>query len=90
MTQGVLYVGTAGTSAWFSSDLGTAWVRPNSSSGLYLEARIWSMSCHPSNPDHLLAGTDFGVYRWSETEQKWTHLPSPMDGRLVWAIAISP
>jgi photosystem II stability/assembly factor-like uncharacterized protein len=90
MTQGVLYVGTAGTSAWFSSDLGSAWVRPNSSSGLYLESRIWSMSCHPSDPDHLLAGTDFGVYRWSESEQKWTHLPSPMDGRLVWAIAISP
>jgi photosystem II stability/assembly factor-like uncharacterized protein len=86
----MLYVGTAGTSMWFSADRGETWVRPNSSSGLYLESRIWSITTHPSDPEHLIAGTDFGVYRWSEVEQKWTHLPSPMDGKIVWAIAQSP
>jgi photosystem II stability/assembly factor-like uncharacterized protein len=90
VNTGMLYVGTAGTSVWFSGDFGEIWVRPNSSSGLYLESRIWSITSHPSDPDHLTVGTDRGVYRWSESEQHWTHLPSPMDGKLVWAISQSP
>ena len=30
------------------------------------------------------------MHRWDETEQRWTHLRSPLDGRPVWAIAQSP
>ena len=90
MSKGMLYVGTAGTSVWFSPDFGETWCRPNSSCGLYLESRAWSLTSHPSDEDHLFAGTDRGVYRWSEAEQRWTHLPSPMDGKLVWAISQSP
>lgn len=90
MTTGMLYVGTAGTSLWFSGDFGETWARPNSSSGLYLESRIWSITSHPADKDKLTVGSDMGVYRWSEQEQHWTHLPSPMDGKLVWAITQSP
>jgi photosystem II stability/assembly factor-like uncharacterized protein len=86
----MLYVGTAGTSTWFSRDLGETWVRPNSKSGLYLESRVWTLAAHPALPDQLLAGTDLGLYRWSEAEQRWTHLPSPMDGRCIWALAHRP
>jgi photosystem II stability/assembly factor-like uncharacterized protein len=86
----MLYVGTAGTSTWFSGDMGETWVRPNSKSGLYLESRIWSLTSHPDDPDHLLAGTDGGLFRWSEAEQAWTHLASPMDGTSIWAVAQAP
>jgi photosystem II stability/assembly factor-like uncharacterized protein len=86
MIGGMLYVGTAGTSTWFSGDLGENWVRPNSASGLYLESRIWTLSSHPGRPDDLLAGTDMGLYRWSESGQAWTHMPSPMDGKCIWAL----
>ena len=88
--QGMLYVGTAGTSTWFSGDGGENWVRPNSKSGLYLEARIWCLTSHPDTPDTVWAGTDDGLYRWNEPEQRWSQISSPMDGACVWALAMAP
>ena len=85
-----LCVGTAGTSVWFSKDLGETWTRPYSESGLYLECRVWALSGHSERPDTLYAGTDEGLYRWSFKEERWTHLPSPMDGLCIWAVAQSP
>lgn len=87
--QGIrVYAGTAGHSAWFSDDLGASWIHPNSHSGLYLEARVWSLSTHPDDPDALYAGTDMGVFRWDESTARWTALPSPMQD--VWAIVQDP
>lgn len=83
-----VYTGTAGHSAWFSEDAGMTWVHPNSHSGMYLEARVWSFASHPSQPQTLYAGTDMGVFRWDEADARWTHLPSPMQD--VWAIAVHP
>ena len=77
-TQLEIYAGTAGHSAWFSNDLGQTWVHPNSHSGMYLEARVWTFSAHPSDMNLLYAGTDMGLFRWDERTARWTHLPSPM------------
>ena len=81
-----VYVGTAGMSVWFSPDGGERWERPYSESGLYLESRVWGLSSHPGEPDHVYAGTDSGIYRWSENERKWTHLPSSLDRLQTWAL----
>ena len=83
-----VYAGTAGHSAWFSDDLGETWVHPNSHSGLYLEARVWSFASHAAVPEHVYAGTDEGVYRWDERSARWAQLASPM--RDVWAVAVDP
>ena len=83
-----VYAGTAGHSAWFSNDLGQTWVHPNSHSGMYLEARVWTISTHPADPNLLYAGTDMGIFRWDERTARWTHLPSPMQD--VWALAQDP
>lgn len=83
-----VYAGTAGHSAWFSADLGQSWVHPNSHSGMYLEARVWALSSHASDPEHLYAGTDMGLFRWDERRTRWGALPSPMAD--VWAVAQSP
>lgn len=91
MTSALLphvYVGTAGHSAWFSEDGGDTWVHPNSHSGLYLEARVWSITSHPARPDRLFAGTDLGLYRWDEGPARWTAVPSPMQD--VWALTHDP
>ena len=53
-----VYAGTGGHSAWFSDDAGETWVHPNSHSGMYLEARVWSIASHPATPERLFAGTD--------------------------------
>ena len=84
-----LCVGTAGTSVWFSRDLGETWSRPYSESGLYLESRVWALSTHPDMPGRVFAGTDSGVYRWDEKDERWTHLPSEMDKLCVWSLAQS-
>ena len=85
-----LCVGTVGMSVWFSKDLGENWKRASSSAGLNAECRVWTLASSPATPRNLYAGGDEGVHRWDETEQRWTHLRSPMDGRPVWAIAQSP
>jgi len=85
----VLCVGTAGMSVWFSRDLGETWERPYSESGLYLEARVWALSTHPDVPGEVLAGTDSGLYRWRESERRWTHLQGPLDATCTWALARS-
>jgi photosystem II stability/assembly factor-like uncharacterized protein len=87
MSVPVLCVGTAGMSVWFSRDLGQTWDRPYSESGLYLEARVWALSTHPDTPGELLAGTDSGLYRWRESERRWTHLPGPLDSTCTWSLA---
>ena len=87
MTAHTLCVGTAGMSVWFSRDLGDTWERPYSETGLYLEARVWALSTHPQRPGEVLAGTDFGVFRWSEASRHWSHLPGPFDGDCTWALA---
>ena len=80
-----VYAGTAGHSAWFSNDLGQTWVHPNSHSGMYLEARVWSYCSHPANSNLLYAGTDMGLFRWDERTTRWTALASPMTD--IWALA---
>ncbi len=86
--QQQIYAGTAGHSVWFSDDLGLNWVHPNSQSGMYLEARVWAMTSHPSLPQYLFAGTDDGIYRWNEGTARWTKLASPMTD--VWALTQDP
>jgi photosystem II stability/assembly factor-like uncharacterized protein len=83
-----VYAGTAGHSVWFSDDRGESWVHPNSHSGMYLEARVWSLASLPARPERLFAGTDMGIFRWDEPTARWVHLPSPMED--VWAVAIDP
>lgn len=84
----IVCVGTSAHGLWFSKDLGETWERPTSRSGLYLEAGIFALATHPSTPNSVLAGTDHGIYRWSFSAERWTHLPSPMDGsgQSIWSL----
>jgi len=85
-----LYVGTVGMSVWFSKDEGETWARPYTEAGLYLECRVWSLATSPVAPDHIYAGTDFGLQRWDPQAARWQHLPSPLDGLGIWSLEISP
>lgn len=83
-----IYAGTAGHSAWFSDDLGLTWVHPNSHSGMYLEARAWSMSTHRATPESLHAGSDEGVFRWNEVAARWELISTELTD--VWSIVHDP
>ena len=83
-----VYAGTAGHSAWFSEDLGLTWTHPNSHSGMYLEARVWSISSHAAVPAVLFAGADEGLFRWEERTARWTLLASQLGD--VWSVLQAP
>ncbi len=78
-------------SVWFSEDEGTSWNRlPTPTGGFYNEARCWAICTHPDRPGEVLAGTDQGLYRYSEETGRFDHIPSPMDGLHILQIARSP
>ncbi|MFL9911639.1 WD40/YVTN/BNR-like repeat-containing protein [Paraburkholderia sp. RL17-337-BIB-A] len=85
-----LYIGTGGLSVWYSDDRGDTLKRLLSDTGMYSESRIWALSTHPERPNHMLAGTDSGIYRLDLREGKFVHLPSPMDNMAIWSIAQAP
>ena len=87
----LLAAASVGHAVWFSRDEGASWLRPHTThGGLYNESRAWCLSAHAERPGELLAGTDQGLYRWSEAKGNWTYLPSPLDGFHVLKLAQSP
>jgi hypothetical protein len=85
------YAASVGHSVWFSNDLGESWNRAvTPTGGVYNESRCWCVSVHPDRPGEVLAGTDLGVYRWDPREDRFVHIPSPMDGLHILQIAQAP
>lgn len=42
-------------------------------------ARCWSVTTHVDRHGEVLAGTDQGLYRYSERKERFDYIPSPMD-----------
>ena len=65
---------------WFSRDEGESWNRLlTPTCGLYNESRSWAVHTHPDRPGEVLAGTDQGLYRYTEQTKRFDYVPSPMD-----------
>ncbi|MEM9757282.1 MAG: hypothetical protein AAF914_14875, partial [Pseudomonadota bacterium] len=78
-------------SVWFSRDEGETWARLlTPTGGFYNEARTWCLSTHPDRPGELLAGSDQGLYRFSEETGRFDYIPSPMDALHILRIAQDP
>jgi photosystem II stability/assembly factor-like uncharacterized protein len=87
------YTGYAATmqGVWFSHDDGVSWNRlPTPTGGMYNEARCWSLAVHPRCPGELLAGTDQGLYRYTDDTQRFDYIPSPMDDLHILQVARHP
>ena len=86
-----VYAASVGHSVWFSHDAGESWNRARTDKGgIYNESRCWCLSVHPERPGEVLSGTDLGVYRWSSERERWSHVPSPMDGLHILQLARHP
>jgi photosystem II stability/assembly factor-like uncharacterized protein len=83
-------IGTTGQATWFTRDGGDNWERTPPDAGLYVESRVRSLATHPARRGEFHAGTDSGVYRWRESERKWTHLSPEFSAVCSWAVAQSP
>ena len=78
-------------SVWFSRDEGTSWNRLlTPTGGFYNEARCWSVNTHADRPGELLAGTDQGLYRYTEQSGRFDYIPSPMDDLQILQIERDP
>ena len=78
-------------SVWFSEDEGQSWNRLlTPTGGFYNEARVWAVHTHADRPGEVLAGTDQGLYRYTEETGRFDYIPSPMDGLHILQIAQSP
>ena len=83
-----LYAGTIGQSIWRSTDIGKTWHRV--SNGIFPEADIRAIVVNPTDSNILYAGTEKGVVKTTDGGNNWAHLPSEMDSREVWSLAIHP
>jgi len=78
-------------SVWFSEDEGVSWNRLlTPTGGFYNEARVWAVTTHPDRPGEVLAGSDQGLYRFSEETGRFDYIPSPMDQLHILKIAQDP
>ena len=78
-------------SVWFSEDEGTSWNRLlTPTGGFYNEARVWAVHTHTDRPGEVLAGSDQGLYRYTEEGGRFDYVPSPMDNLHILKIAQSP
>lgn len=82
-----LYAGTVGWGIWRSDDLGESW--RFAFEGLPVEIRVWSLSSHIAQPEIVWAGTDIGLLRQG-ADGHAEHVPSPADGKQVWALTQLP
>ena len=87
-----LYAATNGLSLWTSSDNGDTINRMPTSTGLYSGAWVWGLAAHPTNPNELLVGTNFGVYKYDQKTKKMNLLNLPMENglQMVTACAYHP
>ncbi|MCR9138532.1 MAG: hypothetical protein NXI27_21200 [Alphaproteobacteria bacterium] len=78
-------------SVWFSEDEGHSWNRLlTPTGGFYNEARVWAVTTHPERPGEVLAGSDQGLYRFTEETGRFDYIPSPMDQLHILKIAQDP
>lgn len=78
-------------SVWFSEDEGQSWNRLlTPTGGFYNEARVWAVHTHPDRPGEVLAGSDQGLYRYTEEKGRFDYIPSPMDSLHILQIAQDP
>lgn len=78
-----VYAGTVGWGVWRSDDGGRDW--RFAFEGLSVECRVWSLSCHASQPGVVWAGTDNGLLR-QEPSGRGQRVHSPADDKQIWAI----
>ncbi|MGE0821897.1 MAG: WD40/YVTN/BNR-like repeat-containing protein [Candidatus Binatia bacterium] len=86
-------VGTIGAGVWFSPNGGERWKRSKMRLPFHAEPgeiQIRNLSVFPQNPNHLLAGSEVGIYRSEDKGATWELVDSPVDGQQVWSLGIHP
>jgi len=88
--MGTILVGTVGQGVFRSADEGGTWSRASVGQGMHSDCIARCLTVDPSRPGTVFAGTDQGLYRTDDSGASWRRLETPMSGRTVWTLTISP
>jgi photosystem II stability/assembly factor-like uncharacterized protein len=89
-TKGTILVGTIGQGVMMSPDDGESWTRASVRVGMHSDAIVKTLLPDPHRPGTVYAGTDLGLYRTENNGAAWQLLDTPMNGAMVWSLAIDP
>lgn len=85
-----ILVGTAGQGVMRTADGGESWQRISIDQGLHSDATVRALASDPSQPEHVLAGTDRGLYQTTDAGAHWEHVDSAIGHDAVWSLARDP
>lgn len=88
-----ILVGTIGSGVWYSSNGGENWRRSRLAlpfSAEPGEIQIRALATRPGNPERVYAGSEVGLLRSDDGGASFEVIPSPMEGRQIWSVAVHP
>src|SRR5262249_1684939 len=88
--HGTILVGTIGQGVMTSADDGETWTRASVRHGMHSDCIVKALHADPSHQSRVLAGTAMGLYERRDAGATWRVLDTPMNGSMVWSIAIDP
>jgi photosystem II stability/assembly factor-like uncharacterized protein len=88
--QGNILVGTIGQGVMMSADGGESWTRASVRQGMHSDCIVKALLSDPWHPGAVYAGTDMGLYKSDDGGARWHLLDTPMNGSMVWSMAIDP
>jgi sortilin (neurotensin receptor 3) len=86
--KGTILVGTIGQGVMASADDGESWTRASGRQGMHSDCIVRALLPHPRRPEVVYAGTDMGLYASDDGGVRWRLLDTPMNGSMVWSLAI--
>jgi len=90
MSNGTLFVATAGQAVIRSADDGRTWHRQGLRQILEFDATVRSLCASPGAPEVLYAGADVGLCISRDIGSTWERVDTPFNGQTVWKVAVDP
>ena len=87
---GTILVGTIGQGVMMTADDGATWTRASIRHGLHSDAIVKTLVADTRRPGVVYAGTDVGLYRTDDGGAAWRLCDTPMNGAMVWSLALDP
>jgi photosystem II stability/assembly factor-like uncharacterized protein len=88
MTPHRLFIGTIGEGIFRSDDAGGSFKR--AADGMFVECHVRALVVHPKDHRVLYLGSEQGLFRSDNGADSWQRIESPLNGKQIWSILLSP
>ena len=90
VAKGTILVGTVGQGVMRGDEQGESWIRSGVNLGMHSDSIVRALASDTRRAGVVHAGTDLGLYRSEDGGVHWRLEDTPMNGLVVWALAIDP